>query len=71
MRNPPMNAEQLSRFHDAFFEMTFSFSANKKTYKSPIAITVRQLEAVVRMSESLAKVGEYCDSVNFRLVKFH
>ena len=41
MRNPPMNAEQLT---------------NKKTYKSPIAITVRQLEAVVRMSESLAKM---------------
>ncbi|KAK6022407.1 MCM2/3/5 family protein, partial [Ostertagia ostertagi] len=42
MRNPPIDADHIVM--------------SKKTPKSSISITVRQLEAVIRMSESLAKM---------------
>ncbi|PIO63953.1 MCM2/3/5 family protein [Teladorsagia circumcincta] len=42
MRNPPIDADHIAM--------------SKKSAKSSISITVRQLEAVIRMSESLAKM---------------
>ncbi|RCN37179.1 MCM2/3/5 family protein [Ancylostoma caninum] len=59
MRNPPADSDEMSEFPKITCKISSIIrflGLGKKAAKSSISITVRQLEAVIRMSESLAKM---------------